>query len=265
MVIIDDSADLLRLLENDADFRRDVRRWILTEELLAVPARIDALESQQTRMGDLLVKVVEMQSAMRDRMDAFEKRMDEFSERMDAFSERMDGFALEMLTMNRRLGTLEDRVGTLWGRDLEERLAMEFDGIYYREFGLIRTDLAWSAFGGSGNFPQGGAVAFRDRMRGAVDDGVIDYDEFIRLTSADAIGRGFVRATYQGVWLVTEASGAIGLEYVTRTRDRADILGRVETDEVRAFVYGYRIGDSVRAAAEKFGVAVALREGSNAG
>ena len=250
MVIIDDSADLLRLLENDADFRRDVRLWILTEELLAVPSRIDALESLQTRMGDLLVKVVEMQSDMRDRMDAFEKRMDEF--------------ANEMRVVHRRLGRLEDWVGTLWGRDLEGRLAMEFDGICYREFGLIRTDLAWSAFWGSGNFPQGGATAFRDRMRGAVEDGAIDYDEFIRLTSADAIGRGFVKETYEGVWLVAEASGAIGLEDVTRARDRADILARVEAGEVRAFVYGYRIGDSVRAAAEKFEVAVALRAQPNA-
>ena len=250
MVIIDDSADLLRLLENDPDFRRDVRRWILTQELLAVPARIDALESQQTRMGDLLVKVVEMRSDMRDRMDAFEKRMDEF--------------ATEMRVTHRRLGRLEDRLETLWGRDLEGRLAIEFGGVCYREFGLFRTDLAWSAFWGSGDFPQGGATAFRDRMRGAVDDGAIDYDEFIRLTSADAIGQGLDKATYQGVWMVAEASGAIGLEDVTRARDRADILVRVESEEVRAFVYGYRIGDSVRAAAERFGVEIALRQEANA-
>lgn len=273
MTTISSSADLIRLLESDEGFRRDVRRWVLTDELLAVPGTLNALQESQKRMEDLLAHVVERQDAMEKRHDAFERRMDAFSERMDAFSERMDMFSErmdmfsehidaiveEMRTMNRRVGVLEGRVGDLWGRDLERELARDFRRVATRYFGAVRARVSWSVFVGGGVQGDSRVAEFEANVEKAEDAGVIGFAEGDELFRADFVGHGYIRPEYSKIWFLAEASAAINLDDVERARDRAEILRKVEDGDVEPFVYGYRIIPDAEREAQRSKVTVVLR------
>ena len=266
MTTISSSADLIRLLESDEGFRRDVRRWVLTDELLVVPGTLGALQESQKRMEDLLAHVVERQDAMEKRHDAFERRMYAFSERMDAFSERMDMFSdhidaivEEMRTMNRRVGVLEGRVGDLWGRDLERELARDFRRVAARYFGAARARVSWSVFVGGGVQGDSRVAEFEANVEKAEDAGVIGFAEGDELFRADFVGHGYIRPEYSKIWFLAEASAAINLDDVERARDRAEILRKVEGGKVEPFVYGYRIIPDAEREAQRSKVTVVLR------
>ena len=80
---INTSADLIALLRNNKEFREEVRRFVLTDELFAIPdvirsidARLGALEETQQRMSALLEHVVAMQAQMSERQDRTDERLD---------------------------------------------------------------------------------------------------------------------------------------------------------------------------------------------
>ena len=70
MTIVNTSEDLLNLLREDAHFYEQVRRLILTDELINLPARFTAFS---TRVDDFIVK------------------QEQFSERVEARFDRMEG------------------------------------------------------------------------------------------------------------------------------------------------------------------------------
>lgn len=259
MTTISSSADLIRLLESDEGFRRDVRRWVLTDELLAVPGTLGTLQESQKRMEDLLAHVIERQDAMEKRQDAMEKRHDAFERRMDAFSERMDAIVEEMRIMNRRVGVLEGRVGDLWGRDLERELARDFRRIAGRYFGAIQSRVSWSVFVGGGVQGDSRVVEFEANVEKAQSDGVIGFADADELFRADFVGHGYVRPEYSKIWFLAEASAAINLDDVEKARDRAEILRKVEDGNVEPFVYGYRIISNAEREAQRSKVTVVLR------
>lgn len=259
MTTISSSADLIRLLESDEGFRRDVRRWVLTDELLAVPGTLGALQESQKRMEDLLAHVVERHDAMEKRHDAFERRMDAFSERMDMFSDHIDAIVEEMRTMNRRVGVLEGRVGDLWGRDLERELARDFRRVAARYFGAVRARISWSVFVGGGVQGDSRVAEFEANVEKAEDDGVIGFADGDELFRADFVGHGYIRPEYSKIWFLAEASAAINLDDVERARDRAEILRKVEDGKVEPFVYGYRIIPDAEREAQRSKVMVVLR------
>ena len=80
---INTSADLIALLRNNKEFREEVRRFVLTDEMFALPdvirsidARLGALEETQQRMSALLEHVVDRQDQMAARQDRMESRLD---------------------------------------------------------------------------------------------------------------------------------------------------------------------------------------------
>lgn len=96
---------LLAGLQADASFRAEVRRALITEELLTLPDRFAAF-------------VVEMHEFVVE-MHAFVAEMHEFVAEMHAFVAEMRAF---VATTERRLNALEASVGTLKGSDLERRV-----------------------------------------------------------------------------------------------------------------------------------------------
>ena len=89
---------ILGALRDDASFRDEMRRALLSAELLALP----------------------------DRFAAFVEEMHGFVEEMHAFVEEMHAFAEDVrafvASTDRRLGALESSVGSLKGTDLEHRV-----------------------------------------------------------------------------------------------------------------------------------------------
>ncbi len=83
MTTINTSDDLLRLLEEDAQFYQAARRLILTNELLELPTRFNAFV-------DRVDQFIGKQEKFNDRVDRFITNQEQFNERIETSLRRID-------------------------------------------------------------------------------------------------------------------------------------------------------------------------------
>ena len=113
---MDDFHDLIRLIETRPEWRVELRRLVLTEELLAVPDHLAALRARSEEQFQALV---EAQQRTNIQLATLTERVTTLA----AAQERMDS-QLAMLTeqvsaLTRVVHTLTVDVGTLKGKSLE--------------------------------------------------------------------------------------------------------------------------------------------------
>ncbi len=89
----DEVRRLLRLVAADPEIRAEVRRAILTEELLELPERVDRLTE----------RVAEIDARLTERMDQLTEVVTQLVQRMDRLSDRMDRFGAQVVELNGRL------------------------------------------------------------------------------------------------------------------------------------------------------------------
>ena len=112
MTTINTSDDLLRLLEEDAQFYQAARRLILTNELLELPTRFNAFV---------------------DRVDQFITKREEFNERIETFIGELQEFNAEQRQFNERIETslrrIDNSIGELKGNTARYVIAAHFGEI----------------------------------------------------------------------------------------------------------------------------------------
>ena len=124
MVTINTTEDLLKLLDENEDFLKAVRQRILTEELLALPARFDAFEK-----GNLSFRL-DMLAFQKDTFTLHEETC-AFQREMRVFANTMERFIETASADMRNMRQYRDRVGSLWGWD--DRLEMSMARkVYHR-------------------------------------------------------------------------------------------------------------------------------------
>ena len=99
-MIINNFDDILRAMEQDPALREAMRRHILTEELLQLPAQVNRLENSVNRLQ-------EGQDRLETRMDNLETRMGNLEAGQEELKSRMDRMA--------------GRLGAIFGSDYETR------------------------------------------------------------------------------------------------------------------------------------------------
>jgi ABC-type transporter Mla subunit MlaD len=127
----DDSLQqLLRAIRNRPEARDELRRLVLSEELLAVPerlarveailerlaARVDQLAEAQTRTQEQLTGLTARMDALTARMDALTARMERVEEQLSALTARVDQMEVQLLALTGRVGQLVEAVTHLAGR-----------------------------------------------------------------------------------------------------------------------------------------------------
>jgi len=84
---IRDFHDLIRLLEEHPEWRADLRRLLLTEELLRLPERVAHLEELLTRLAEQVQALAEAQRRTEERLEALTARVDALARRVDELAE----------------------------------------------------------------------------------------------------------------------------------------------------------------------------------
>ena len=146
MAVINTPEDLLRLLDENAEFREAARRHILTDELIRLPERfaqfvdrVDGFIEEQTGFNQRVDAFIEEQKVFNDEQRGVNQRVDAFIEeqkvfndeqrginqRVDVFIEEQTGFNDEQRAFNQRM---ETAVGELRGN-----VARQIVGMYRRE------------------------------------------------------------------------------------------------------------------------------------
>ncbi len=129
-------------LRSDEAFRNDVRKEVLTEQLLEVPQRISGIELRLTEMDaritEMDARITEMDARLTARIDALTERMDRLTERMDRLTERMDRLTERMDRLTERMDALVKqmiyhaaRTDKVIGEFKEMRFRLDVDDYLY--------------------------------------------------------------------------------------------------------------------------------------
>ena len=233
MTAFSNTADFLRLLREDPDFRDEARRLLLTQELIDLPERLARFEANMER-----------------RFDGFERRFDE----LEGGTERQFTEVRSDITeMKGDIAKNTSHIGGLRGAEYERRVGRSFASyasMAYRQRSgraLRRNRLL------SGGISEVSS-AFLDLIADALDAGLISEDQWRDLQQADAVMSG--QNEGDTVYFVGEFSVTVNNSDIDRAIARAATLGRATGSDAWPMVIGDNIPEPQRARAQAEGVAV---------
>jgi vacuolar-type H+-ATPase subunit I/STV1 len=219
---VEEFQDLIRLLQQRPEWRADLRRLVLSDELLALPESVRELVQAQQRTEGRVGRLEEAQQRTEARVGQLaesveslraetERRFQELATAQLTLTRRIDDLREAVQTLADRTYTLTTDVGELKGSDLERRYR-ERPFAYFQR--LVRQ--AHTLSGDELN-------AMLDR---AVTAGQLTEEDVDEIVWADAIVRGRRREDDQEVYLVVEASWGVGPYDVQRADKRAKLLAK---------------------------------------
>lgn len=227
---IQDVDDLIKQLRQHPEWRDDLRREILTEELLSLPQLV----------RDLATQVSDLAEAQRQT----QAQVSELAEDLRQTQAQLGELVIEIRKLTVAQQRTEDRVGSIDGRLLERDY---FDKAYTYFDDILRKIrvLPWSE------------VA--DLLDQAEER--ISRKERKQVMEADLILRGRRLADKVETYLLGEVSVGIGLEDVHRAAQRSKILARVTEKPVIPAVGGKSIIPEAQELAQELGVSIVLDGG----
>ena len=110
---INTSADLIALLRDNKEFREEVRRFVLTDEMLALPDVIRSIDARLGALEDSHAKMLETQQRMSALLEHVVARQDQMAERQDRTDERLEALEAsnaKMLETQQRITALLEHV-----------------------------------------------------------------------------------------------------------------------------------------------------------
>lgn len=207
---VNDFHDLLALLGTHPEWRDELRRLVLADELIDLPGLVRDLAAAQVRTEQGLQVLGERVEALTRRMDALTERMNALAERMDALTERMDTLTERMGELAAAQGRAEVHVDRLRGDVLEFR---------FRERGAPALGLL--------GFRRVRVLSGAEQLEladEALESARITAGERDELLRLDAVARG--RDADGDVWMAVEVSATGDAHDAERAERRAAILAK---------------------------------------
>ena len=227
-----DFRDLVALLEQHPEWRAELRRLVLTEELLALPQVVRELVDAQQRAEQRLERLemivqalAEAQQRTEQRLEQTEQRLEQTEQRLERLETTVQALAdallrLEQqiaqlteahLRLERRMERVEGSVGDLKGITLEIR--------YYDRAFAYFARMVRRAHALSGD-------ELHALLDPAIDQGMLSEEGADDVIQADVVVRGRRRDDGSEVYLVVEVSWGVGPGDVERAVRRASLLAQ---------------------------------------
>jgi len=238
--------DLVRILEAQPEWRAELRRLVLTDELLALPEQMAALrvrsEQQfqelveaQRRTDGQVAALTERVATLADAQQRLEGQMAALTERVTTLAEEQRRTEGQIATLVQAIQTLTDDVGELKGRNLEADYRTKGHAYFSR---LVRRP----------------HVLTSDELTTLVEDardkGVLLSFDAQEIYDADVVARGRHLEDGTEVYLLVEVSWGVGRQDIERAVQRAALLARLGTPVIPV-VAGKRIPPTVARLAHK--------------
>jgi hypothetical protein len=242
---IEEFRDLVRILEQRPEWRAELRRLVLTDELLALPEQVASFRAEterrfqelaeaQRRTEEQVAALAEAQRRTEERVGRTEERMGKLEEAMARLAEAQRRTEEQLLTLTTQVVGLTQTVETLTDHVAELReksLEADYRTKAYAYFGrLLRRIRVLS--------PE----ELASMLDNAVDTAVLSDDQAQEIFLADAVVRGRRQEDGTEVYLVVEVSWGVGPQDVERAVQRAELLAKTGIPTL-AVVAGRRITD----------------------
>ena len=246
MTTINTTDDLLSLLNENKEFREAVRRAILTEELLALPATHNAFVSE---MREFVSEIRNYTKATDRRLQALEEGQRELKEGQKALEEGQQALEEGQQEIKEGQQGHTNDIGELKGIGLETKL-------YNRGPSLIATLLKVRAnqrvrVAESDN----NSEEFNSAIYKAWDEGVINEEEYERIMDTDMIISSLRPGSSNPVYTAIEASYGVSRDDIAKVKETATILSRVFHEaEIHTALYYINITSVIKEEADQQGV-----------
>ena len=251
---INNFDDILRAMEQDPALRDAMRRHILTEELLQLPAQVTRLETSvdrlETRMDNLEAGQEELKGRidkLEDGQSRLEAGQEELKGRMDKLEDGQSRLEAGQEELKGRVSTMAGRLGAIVGSDYEARSLRVAPRKLRQVMGIRNATLILAAR----QTPLKDILPVLDR---AMTSGKITEAEAEDLENVDLAFTG-EDPSGNTVQAAIEASITISLEDIRRAIRRAEILERATMVPSRAAVIGENISQEDQTEAGNLGVA----------
>ena len=242
---------VFRALHEDAELLAEVRRLILTDEVLAMPGQLAEVIERQDRTEGQLAEVIKTQNEMlvvQNDMLATQSEMLATQNEMLA-SQRSMLASQRSMEATQKLHT--DQIGELRGAELERRIARVLPSRLNPMYSLYRPQIVQRV---------GDQTPHTERFLNDVEDAqvasTISASQRRRIEETDMIVRARRLNGAGGIYISVEASATIRRGDITRANDTAVALRAVFGVESAAVVAGYDIRPEDRRRAEDAGVTV---------
>lgn len=219
---VEDFHDLVRLLEGQPEWRAELRRLLLTDELLALPEHLAASRADTDRRFQELIEAQQQTTAqvaeltqrvtsLAEAQQRLEVQMAELTQRVTSLAEAQQRLEVQMAELTRVVRTLTDEVGELKGDSLERRYrerAVAYFGRLLRRIRVLSLE------------------ELSILLDEAVARGTLSEAEAEAVTWTDLVVQGRRREDGTDVALVVEVSWGVGPQDVERAVARAASLTR---------------------------------------
>ena len=222
MTTINTTDDLLSLLKENHEFREAVRRAILTEELMALPAVFASFASEVR--ADIKI----LKDGYSELSVGFRQLNDKYQELSDGQQELRQG--QEQLRQGQHRHTND--IGELKGIGLETKLFNRGPSLIATLLKVRRSERVRVAE------TDANSEEFNSVIYNAQDAGVIADDEYERLLNTDMIIKSARTGTSDPVYTAIESSYSVTREDIAKVSRTASILRKVFPEaEIHAALY----------------------------
>ena len=270
MTAINDISDLIRVLQEHPEWQQALRGIILDEDLTRLPKQVDQrfnqMDERFNQVDQRFKQVDERFDQVDERFNQVDQRFKQVDERFDQVDERFNQFKSEVderfnqvdtqieqfkTEVNQRFNQTNGRLDNMAGTNYELKVEKNIRSIAPQQMGLRSARVVHGTL--SGMDPN-----LQQAIEQAADNGAVTWEEASALMAADLIFEARTRTEGTPVHVVAETSITAGEQDVTRTRDRAQTLGKVLGAATTPAVVCSRIDGPTRSLAGKENVAVAL-------
>jgi polyhydroxyalkanoate synthesis regulator phasin len=200
---VKDVRDLVQLLEKQPEWRAELRRVLLTEEILSLPELVRELVQAQRHTDEQLAILTQRVDSLAEQVQKLGFRVDALTRNVDRLAELTDALKLD--------------VSSLKGSDLERRYREKGPAYFGR---IVKHIYVLSA-------NEVSKLVYQ-----AMDEGKISEAEADELILADVILHGRRREDGVEVYLVVEVSSVVAPYDVERATTRANILAKLGTPTI---------------------------------
>jgi hypothetical protein len=220
-----DFRDLVELLEQHPEWRAELRRLVLTEELLTLPQIVRELVDAQQHTAQRLERLEATVQALADAQQHIAQRLEQTEQRLERLETTVQTLADTLLRLTQQVAKLteahlrlehrmervEGSVGDLKGITLEMR--------YYNRAFAYFSRVVRRAHALSGD-------ELHALIEPAIAQGMLSEEGADDVVQADVVVRGRLRDDGSEVYLVVEVSWDVGTGDVERAVRRASLLAQ---------------------------------------
>ena len=250
-----DKTRFLQALDDDPEFLQQVRRRLLSADLLELPERFAAFAIHVNGFIAETQGFIAEQRQINEEQREFNEHVSGFIAEQRETNARFDRFIVEQREHNRnidtRLNRMDGRMDNGFGANYEAKAANNLGSIAGRDLRLRRIRVL-KALGFPTNEGLGELIA------DAEDRGALTEEEANDLLATDLIAVGRSRDNGHDVYVAAEVSITVGDQDIERAAERAGYLGKVTGQATEPAVVGESIEPGQEALARRRQVTVML-------